>query len=67
MVAVRVGDEDRLDRLAVDRREDRGEMAFIAGTRIEECDRALPKNIGAGAGKGEGRRIRRNQTTDERR
>ena len=67
MVAVGVGDEDRLDRLALDRREDRGEMVFVAGTRVEDGDCAPPQNIGARAVEGEGRRVRRDQTADERR
>ena len=67
MVAVGVGDEDRLDRLALDRRKDRGEMVFVAGPRVEDSDCAAPQNIGARAGKGEGRRVRRDQPADERR
>ncbi len=67
MVAVGVRDEDRLDRLALDRRKDRGEMIFVAGARVQDSDCATTQNIGASAGKGEGRRVRRDQPADERR
>ncbi len=62
-----VGDEDGLDRLAFDRREDRREMAFVAGARIEDRDRALPENVGAGAVEGERRGVRGDEAAHERR
>ncbi len=49
-----VGDEDRLDLLACDRRQDRCEMQRVGGARIDDGDRALADDVGAGAVEGEG-------------
>ena len=61
-----MGDENGLDPLALDRREDRGEVGVVAGARIDHGDFALADDIGAGAVEGEGRGVRRDEAAHER-
>ena len=62
-----VGDQDGLDPLALDRRKDRREMGRVRWARIDDGDRALADNIGAGAVEGEGGGVRRDEAAHARR
>ena len=67
VIAMGMGDEDRLHPLALDRGQDRREMRFVGRARIDDRDRAVPQDIGAGAVEGEGRGVRRNEAAHKRR
>ena len=67
VIAMGVGDEDRFDSLALDRGEDRGEMRIVLRSRIDDCDRASADDVGARAVEGEGRGVRRDEASNQRR
>ena len=43
VIAMGMGDEDRFDRLALDRGQDRREMRLVGGARIDDRDRAVAR------------------------
>ena len=67
VIAMGMGDEDRLDCLALDRVEDRLEMRIVVRSRIDDRDRASADDIGAGAVEGERRGVRRDEAAHQRR
>ena len=66
VIAMGMGDEDRLDLFALDRGEDRREMGSVSRARIDDRDRAVADDIGAGAVEGEGRGVRRDEAAHKR-
>lgn len=67
MVAMRMGDEDVAQPLALDRREQRLDMRIDRRPRIDDRDIAVAENIAASAGEGEGARIGRDDAARRRR
>ncbi len=67
VVAVGVGDEDRVDRFAVEGGEQGRPVLRMVRAGIDHRDAAVPDDVGAGAALGEGPGIRADQPPDQRR
>src|SRR5215469_1121683 len=67
MVAVRMGDKNMRDLFAREAGEQSVDMVGEIGTRVDHRDLALPDNVCAGAPKGKGAGIARDDAADHRR
>src|SRR5215472_19162474 len=67
MVAVRLGDKNMRDLFAREAGEQSVDMVGEIGTRVDHRDLALPDNVCAGAPKGKGTGIARDDAADHRR
>ena len=66
MIAMRMGDENGLDRLMLRCSQQGCNMTFIGRAGIDHCEAAFADNISAGSSEGEWPAIGRNETAHAR-